>query len=168
VDFYKYKTDAIFIKTENEKSMEIFLLDKDCLPTISQEDSVGYDIRVREDIVIYPGDTKLVGSGFSAKVPKNTAMLVMPRSSSAKLKIELANTIGLIDPGYLGEIMLSIHCRDEANSPFVARKGERIAQFILVPVLTPELVDVSGTMTFEDWKSGSARGSGGFGSTGVN
>lgn len=104
---------------------------------------------------------QLIPLGFSAEVPPGHVALILPRSGAgAKHSIELTNTCGVIDADYRGEWMASIQVKPSANSTYAWQEGERILQYILVPVATsePELVkELSDT----------SRGTGGFGSTGA-
>lgn len=90
------------------------------------------------------------------------AGLVMPRSGAGhKRGLVMGNTVGLIDPDYTGQIFISAWNRNPAGSaPIVIEPGERIAQLLFVPVVRPELRVV------DEFSSATARGAGGFGSTG--
>lgn len=91
------------------------------------------------------------------------AALVLPRSGAGhKRGLVMGNSIGLIDPDYTGEIMISVWNRNgPGTDPIVIEPGERIAQMIFVPVIRPEFEVVA------EFGSQTARGAGGFGSTGA-
>lgn len=102
-------------------------------------------------------DKYLMPTGIAVKIPEGYFGMIVPRSSSGKLGIMLANTCGIIDSGYTGQLLLFV--RNMTNSPVHIDKGMRIAQLIIIPYfsVTPELVD---KLPETD------RGTGGFGSTG--
>lgn len=127
------------------------------MPEISTVGSAGYDILMPEAGTIKPHETKKVGLGFAAEVPLGYAALLLPRSSAAKAGIALANTVGLIDSDYRGEWIAAI--RLEKDLEFRWDALDRLFQFILVPIITPELVQVDSLLVTQ-------RGEGGFGSTG--
>jgi dUTP pyrophosphatase len=106
-----------------------------------------------------PGQTELIPTGLAIHMQdQNVAAVILPRSGLGhKHGIVLGNLVGLIDSDYQGQIMVS--CWNRGQSAFTIQPGERIAQLVFVPVLqaTFEIVD-----SFEE----SARGAGGFGSSG--
>lgn len=121
---------------------------------------------------IPPGERALISTGISIALPDDYAALVLPRSGLAlKHGITVANSPGLIDPGYRGEIgvtLLNTNHRDRnsfgefVNEPFEVRAGDRIAQLLLI-----RLTDATLTLTLDQALSESERGVGGFGSTGL-
>lgn len=130
------------------------------LPTKGSTAAGGYDIYMPEEGVAHYKKT-LVPLGFSAEVPPGYVALILPRSGAgAKRSIELTNTCGVIDADYRGEWMASIQVKPKADTAYGWEAGERILQYILVPVgdfepvLAEELTDTD-------------RGTGGFGSTGA-
>jgi dUTP pyrophosphatase len=119
-------------------------------------DAAGIDLRITEAISMQAGESKMVGTGVNVAIPTGHFGLVVVRSSLGMKGLTLANAAGIIDSDYRGEIKVALHS-------FVAidlAAGERVAQMIVVPfaVLTPVNVDV-----LDD----TARGQGGFGSTGT-
>lgn len=101
-----------------------------------------------------------VALGFAAEVPVGHVALLLPRSSTgAKHSVELENTCGVIDADYRGEWFAFMGTKN--GMPFEWEAGERVLQYILVPVATPEL-------TLVDSVAKTARGTGGVGSTGRN
>ncbi|WP_353143805.1 dUTP diphosphatase [Acinetobacter pragensis] len=133
------------------------------MPTYATAGSAGLDLRacVEQTTVIEPGQTVLVKTGLAIYIQdSNFAGLVLPRSGLGhKHGIVLGNLVGLIDSDYQGELMVSVWNRGQAA--FSLEPGERLAQYILVPVVQAEfdLVD-----EFE----ATERGAGGFGHTGKN
>lgn len=108
-----------------------------------------------EESVVKPVKVKL---GFAAEVPEGYVALLLPRSSSGvKHSLELENTCGVIDADYRGEWMAFLGTKN--GEAFEWKAGDRVLQFLLVPVLTPELSIVNSV-------SKTARGIGGVGSTG--
>ncbi|EZQ09946.1 MULTISPECIES: dUTP diphosphatase [unclassified Acinetobacter] len=131
------------------------------LPTYATTGSAGLDLRacVDEAITIEPGQTVLVKTGMAIYIEDPSyAGLILPRSGLGhKHGIVLGNLVGLIDSDYQGELMVSVWNRSQ--NAFTLEPGERLAQYVLVPVLQAEfdLVD--------EFKA-SERGAGGFGHTG--
>ena len=111
--------------------------------------------------MLAPGETQLIRTGLAIHISDPAfAGLVLPRSGLGhKHGIVLGNLVGLIDSDYQGELMVS--CWNRGNEVFTIQPGERIAQYVLVPVVQAELRIVA------DFDA-SARGAGGFGSSGRN
>lgn len=131
------------------------------LPHYATQGSAGMDLRalLDEPLTLAPGETELVHTGLALHIKDPAyAGVVLPRSGLGHKKgIVLGNLVGLIDSDYQGELMVSVWNRGQHNvtiDPF-----ERIAQYVLVPVMQAELDIVE---TFEDTQ----RGEGGFGSSG--
>ena len=144
--------------------LEIRVLDariRDVLPHYATPGAAGLDLRACLDapLVLEPGDSQLVPSGIAIHLgDPGHAALVLPRSGlGAKHGIVLGNLVGLIDSDYQGQIFVSVWNR--GRSAFTVQPMERIAQLVVVPVQQVELEIV------EEFHA-SARGSGGFGSTG--
>lgn len=130
------------------------------IPVYSSEEAAGADLCAchGEDIVIAPGETVLIHTGIAMHIPKGLVGLVFARSGLAtKRGLAPANKVGVIDSDYRGEIMVPLHNHSDITQTVV--DGERIAQFMLVPYIQAEFEPVDD---LED----TARGSGGFGSTG--
>jgi dUTP pyrophosphatase len=131
------------------------------LPGYATDGSAGLDLRACLDVpvILEPGQTHLVPTGFAIHLEDpGLAAVLLPRSGLGhKHGIVLGNLVGLIDSDYQGQVMVSVWNR--GNHPFTISPGERIAQMIVVPVVQVELEVVS---EFQ----GSARGAGGFGSSG--
>ena len=131
------------------------------LPQYATPGSAGLDLRamLKEDTVLEPGQTLLIPTGLSIYIADpGLAALVLPRSGLGhKHGVVLGNLVGLIDSDYQGELMVS--CWNRGQTSFNIVVGERIAQLVLVPVVQ------AGFRRVESFES-SARGEGGFGSTG--
>lgn len=111
-----------------------------------------------DDIVLMPGERRLVPTGLAIALPDGFEAQVRPRSGLAlKHGIALVNSPGTIDPDYRGEI--GVILINHGSEPFVVRRGERIAQMVYAPFARAELVEV-------DELDETARGKGGFGHTG--
>ena len=128
------------------------------LPAYESEHAAGMDLRAAEDAILPPGGRALVATGFAIALPDGFEAQVRPRSGlAAKHGVTLLNSPGTIDADYRGEIkVILINHGDQA---FAVKRGDRIAQMVVSPVtrvVLKEMPELSGT----------ARGSGGFGSTG--
>ncbi|WP_114418778.1 dUTP diphosphatase [Marinospirillum perlucidum] len=131
------------------------------LPSYATEGSAGMDLRalLDEPLVLEPGDTQLVRTGLAIHLADpGLAGMILPRSGLGhKHGIVLGNLVGLIDSDYQGELMISVWNRGQKS--FTLEPGERLAQYVIVPVIQAELNVVDDFDT-------SARGEGGFGSSG--
>lgn len=137
--------------------MEIKLINPEItLPKRGSEHAAGFDIFMPEPGRMEPDGARHIKLGFATTIPVGYAAQLMPRSSAGANGLVLVNTIGLIDADYRGEWMAIIHNRSDHN--FEWAKDDRLLQFILVPVITPDLVVVFNLPTTD-------RGEGGFGST---
>ena len=130
------------------------------LPAYGSLGAAGADLTACLDtpVTIAPGQTALIPTGIALEVPANCAGLIYARSGMAcKQGLAPANKVGVIDSDYRGEILVALHnhgCQSRVIEP-----GERIAQLLITPVLTPayeEVPELSDTL----------RDAGGFGSTG--
>lgn len=140
--------------------MEVKVIaDKRMMPERQHPDDAGADLKADATWWIEPGRTRMVGTGTRWEIPRGHVGLVFARSSLAVEKgLTLANGVGVIDAGYQGEVMVPLH---NCTGTFATiDEGERIAQMVIVPIATPELVRVEG---FDETTE---RGEGGFGSTG--
>ena len=133
----------------------------DRLPAYATGGSAGLDLRACIDapLILAPGDAQLIPTGLAIHIgdPGHAAM-ILPRSGlGTKHGIVLGNLVGLIDSDYQGPLMVS--CWNRGRQPFTIEPMERIAQMIVVPVVQVQWNPV------EDFVQ-TARGAGGFGSTG--
>ncbi len=132
-------------------------------PSYATEGSAGIDLlaMVETPLMLQPGDVTMVPTGIAMHIQDpGLAGMILPRSGLGhRHGIILGNSVGLIDSDYQGPLMISIWHR--GTEAFVIQPGDRIAQLVLVPVVQAQwhLVD--------DFDAVSARGVGGFGSTGV-
>ena len=130
------------------------------LPTYGSPEAAGADLYacLDEAVTIQPGEVYWVPTGIALEVPNGCAGLVYARSSmGAKRGLAPANKVGVVDSDYRGEIKVVL--LNHSKQPQILEPGERVAQFVITPVLTPvyeETEDLSDT----------SRGIGGFGSTG--
>jgi dUTP pyrophosphatase len=130
------------------------------LPSRAHPGDAGLDLHALEATTIHAGQRASIATGIAIQLPPGHAGLVLPRSGlAARHGIALVNAPGLIDEGYRGEVRVLLLNTDR-NEEFVVQPGARIAQLVLVAVAAPEVVEL-------DDLSSSARGSGGFGSTGA-
>jgi dUTP pyrophosphatase len=130
------------------------------LPAAQHPGDAGLDLRSTIDVVVAPGERAMVPTGIAVAIPDGHAGLVLPRSGLAgRQGLTLANAPGLIDAGYRGEVICAVVNLDRSQSVTIA-KGDRIAQLVVVaiPAVSP---------TWVDELPDTARGEGGFGSTGA-
>lgn len=133
------------------------------MPGYATEGSAGLDLCacVDETLIIKSGETVLIPAGFAIHIADNAyAAMLLPRSGLGhKHGIVLGNLTGLIDSDYQGEIFVS--CWNRSDAAFTINPGDRIAQMVIVPV-------VQANFEFVDSFTETARGTGGFGHTGVS
>ncbi len=144
-------------KTVNIKKLD----NKAVLPTYGSEYSAGADLYacLDEELVLQPGETKMIHTGIAMEVPIGYAGLIYARSGLAsKRGLAPANKVGVVDSDYRGEFMVALH--NHSSQPQAVAPGERIAQLVITPVLA---VDFNEVNELEE----TVRGAGGFGSTGT-
>lgn len=140
--------------------VEVMCYDSRLMPQRAHSTDAGADLRSTEPLEIYPGEMALVNTGVSIKIPLGYVGMVAPRSSMGKVRVTLANTLGIIDSDYRGNIKVLLV--NEGTDPFIIKDCDtRIAQLLIVPVMLAEFVHYDGS-TWND----TARDTGGFGSTG--
>ena len=146
------------------KRLDVKILDermRSQLPAYATSGSAGLDLRacIDEPLTLRPGDSALVPTGLAIHVgDPGHAAVIIPRSGLGhKHGIVLGNLVGLIDSDYQGQVFVS--CWNRGKDTFIVNPLERIAQLVVIPVLQVELNVVE---SFDE----SARGEGGFGSTG--
>ena len=150
----KIKTEMkLFIKPHNDIAFEFYKNHGHF-----HDGDAGLDLYVLEDINFNPGETKAIKLGISCEPEDGKAYYLFPRSSISKTPLRMANSIGLIDGGYRGEIMAM--CDNIKTECHTVKKGQRLFQLVATDSspITYELVE-SLEMT--------TRGTGGFGSTGA-
>lgn len=132
------------------------------LPAYETEGSSGMDIRawIENDIILEPGDIKLVPTGISISVPPGYEAQIRPRSGLAlKHGIGLVNSPGTIDSDYRGEI--GIIMANFGKEPFTIRRGDRIAQMVIAKICHARILEVNDL-------DSTTRGDGGFGHSGID
>jgi dUTP pyrophosphatase len=132
------------------------------LPSYGSDFAAGADLYALTDgdVIIEPGETKLIHTGIAAQIPLGYAGLVYARSGLAsKNGLAPANKVGVIDCDYRGEIMVALH--NHSQSSQTVSCFQRIAQMVITPYITGEFIQT-------DELSDTVRGAGGFGSTGKN
>ena len=130
------------------------------LPTYGSVEAAGADLYACMDtpVTIEPGKTAFVPTGIALEVPKGCAGLIYARSGLAcKRGLAPANKVGVVDSDYRGEVLVALH--NHGTAAQTVEHGERIAQFVITPVLTPAYEAVEEL-------TDTARNAGGFGSTG--
>ena len=130
------------------------------LPTYGSAHAAGADLYacIETPVTIEPGEIFWVPTGIALEVPEGCAGLIYARSSmGAKRGLAPANKVGVVDSDYRGEIRVVL--LNHSKLPQVVEPGERVAQFVIPPVLTPQYEQVDDLTNTE-------RGTGGFGSTG--
>lgn len=128
------------------------------LPAYATEGAAGMDVLAAEDVTLAPGARHAVATGLAVAIPPGFEIQVRPRSGLAlKHGVTVPNTPGTIDSDYRGE--LKVIMINHGAQPFEIRRGDRIAQLVLAPVMQATWLKV-------DELDETARGEGGFGSTG--
>ena len=130
------------------------------LPTYGSTEAAGADLYACLDnaVVIQPGETAFIPTGLAMELPRGYVGLIYARSGIAcKHGLAPANKVGVIDSDYRGEFIVALH--NHGNKEQTVKTGERIAQLVITPVITPQYREVSELSATE-------RSAGGFGSTG--
>lgn len=143
--------DAVRVKKLRENAI---------LPTYGSAEAAGADLYacLDDDVIIEPGQSCFVPTGLSMELPKGCAGLIYARSGLAcKRGLAPANKVGVVDSDYRGEFMVVLH--NHSNQAQTISHGERIAQLVITPILTPSYCEVDALDETE-------RAAGGFGSTG--
>ena len=129
------------------------------LPSYALAGDAGMDLRSAVDVVLKPGERGRVPTGVAVAIPDGYAGFVQPRSGlAARTGLGFVNSPGLIDSGYRGEIQV-VAINLGAQDPIEIRRGDKIAQLVILPVRQATLAEVEALPS-------SDRGAGGFGSTG--
>ena len=131
------------------------------LPVAQHAGDAGLDLCANADVEVLPGERAMIPTGIAVAIPEHHAGLVLPRSGiAAKQGLTLANSPGLVDSGYRGELVVAAVNLDRTEAVKIAR-GDRIAQIVVValPAVEP---------TWASDLPPARRGEGGFGSTGMS
>ncbi len=142
--------------------MRIYV-EKDSLkPHRAHDTDAGLDLKAKDDYLIYHEKATLVCTGVYVEIPECYVGLLFPRSGlSIKSRIRLANSVGVIDSGYRGEIKAAMIATNKNEEKFI-EAGTRVAQLVILPIIIPELKYVTKLEDLSD----TIRGDGGFGHTG--
>ena len=138
--------------------MRVQVLDEGCTPFKKHKTDAGWDLIASDGCVIAKTNTRKIGTGIRVAIPEGYMGMIVPRSGLGIKGVNLANTVGVIDSSYRGEVFVCI----KNNTPLslTIEKGTRFAQLIVVPV---NIEDIEVVDSLEDTE----RGEGGFGSTGT-
>jgi len=129
------------------------------LPIVAHPGDAGADLTAAEAVDLAPGERVLVPTGIAIAIPEGFAGFVLPRSGLAiRHGVTVINAPGLIDSGYRGELKVGLV--NHGEDAFSIARGDRIAQLVIMAVVTAEFVEV-------DELDSTSRGEGGFGSTGL-
>ena len=134
------------------------LSENSVLPTKAHAGDLGYDLYASEEVVLMAGQTRLIPTGIAIQFPEGYGGLLRDRSSVAT-KRNLFVVAGIIDNGYIGEIMIALHNSTDGYERIMV--GEKIAQLILTPTVNFTVEEVDELVSADE------RGTGGFGSTGT-
>lgn len=130
------------------------------LPRYAHEGDAGLDLYCAEDVTLDPGERALIPTGLAIAIPEGYAGFVQPRSGLAiKHGLSLVNTPGLIDSHYRGELKV-IAINLDPRTPITLKRGDKVAQLVIQQVCRCTPIEV-------DELDATARGEGGFGSTGI-
>ncbi len=142
-------------------NIPVVVEDLDHLPMYARPGDAGADLCCTQDVVLEPGQRALVGTGVRVALPLGTVGLVTPRSGlAAQRGLGIVNSPGVIDSGYRGEILVCLVNHDPSEA-ISLRAGDRVAQLVVMPCIAAHFEAVE-TLDETD------RGSGGYGSTGVD
>jgi dUTP pyrophosphatase len=130
------------------------------LPAYQREGDAGLDLHSAEDFTLEPGERAVIATGIAIAIPAGFVGLTTPRSGlAARQGLSMVNAPGVIDSGYRGEVKLILINLDPRD-PIDVKRGDRVAQLLVVPVATVRVVE-------SDELPQTERGEGGLGSTGV-
>ncbi|MBU1111250.1 MAG: dUTP diphosphatase [archaeon] len=129
------------------------------LPAYAREGDAGMDIYSNETVEILPGQRHAVKTGISMALPIGHVGLIWDKSGLAA-KHGLKTIGGVIDEGYRGEVMVAVH--NLSNEPYLVEAGKKIAQMLVQAIDQKQIIEV------EELDDNTARGTGGFGSTGLD
>lgn len=142
--------------------IETKLDNSNCAPQRANPTDAGADLVATESFIVQAGVTRMFDTGVALKIPSGMVGLVVPRSSHGKVHIRLANTVGVIDSSYRGNIKVMI--TNAGTQPYTVNAYDtRIAQLLIVPIVLGVFKETTEPNNWLD----TDRGLGGFGSTGV-
>ncbi len=145
----------------NTLDIQIVTNGNDSLPQRGSSSAAGYDLKActeDEEVRIWPHNTIKINTGIKIAIPEGYCGLILPRSGLATKKgLRPANTPGLIDSDYRGDIIVALH--NDTNEIKTITKGERIAQLVIIPFMAINFLPVAEL-------DETIRGEKGFGSTG--
>lgn len=137
--------------------MKVKVLDEKCIPYRAHEWDAGLDLKASEHVSVFQQDTEFIKTGVCVEIPRGYVGLLFPRSSISKTPLRMANSVGVIDSGFTGEIQVPLYNTSEVEIRDI-EQYDRIAQLVIVPCMLP-------TLEFTDELENTERGNGGFGST---
>ena len=146
---------SVSLETNTRTVVQCLVESPAFLPKRQYPTDAGADLMSTQDVDIYPDEQKMIDTGVGVKIPKGFAGFVFNRSGQGKQGIILPNSVGVIDSDYRGTIKVPL--RNLSDSPYKIKRGDRIAQLVIIPVVLAEFVD--------HWND-TQRGTGSFGSTG--
>ncbi len=130
------------------------------MPEFANEGDAGIDIFSVEEKCVKPGESKLIKTGISLELPKNTEVQIRPKSGLAlNYGITVLNSPGTIDEGYRGEIKIILI--NHSKNDFIVKEGMKIAQMVLKPIYKVNIIKV------DEINNETQRGEKGFGSSGI-
>lgn len=148
--------------TMTSPSLAVRLTDPRCMPRRANYDDAGADLVSVVKEIIYPNEMVLVDTGVSVKIPSGYVGYVFSRSGQGRIRVHLANSVGVIDAQYRGNIKVMLV--NEGDDPYeIHPYVTKIAQLVVSPVMLPTFRE-SGESE-QEWQN-TTRGTGGFGSTG--
>jgi dUTP pyrophosphatase len=142
--------------------MLIKVENKFCIPDRAYPTSAGLDLKAKFGYEVPSRKQIKIQTGLYVKIPNNHVGLVFSRSGYAKHGITLANSVGVVDSEYRGEVILIVI--NHSNNDFTINQYDRIGQLVVLPILLPDLEIFEGSES--EWLD-TERGHNGFGSTGV-
>ena len=128
------------------------------VPTRAHPDDAGMDFKSADTAIIKPGDKRLIGTNIVLEIPTGYAGILLPRSSGGKVLMKLANTAGVIDPQYRGDVKVWVH--NAGSEDIKINKKDKFAQMLIIPVAYPSMI-----LTPLEQLTATDRGEGGFGSS---
>ena len=137
------------------------LNDNAIIPSYGSEFAAGADLYacIEKEVTVAPHQTVVIPTGIALELPVGYAGLIYARSGLATKKgLAPANKVGVVDCDYRGEVKVALH--NHSETPQTVAVGERVAQLVITPYITAQFITV-------DELSETARGAGGFGSTGT-